>query len=93
MVSRGDDKYVIYPIYIDKSVSRKMGRKISKKDAVNKPKIENIEKAARDLDLAPILEEDISHPSRFWKKEGRIIVDKSESKIEILKKIAKKLKN
>mgnify|MGYP006311675527 CR=1 FL=1 len=93
MVSRGDDKYVIYPIYIDKSVSRKNGRKLSRKGAVNKPKIENIEKAAKDLDLNPILEENTSHPTRFWKKEGRIIVDKNDSKIKILRKIAKKLKS
>jgi len=31
MVSRGEDKYVVWPIYFDKSVSRLDGRKVSKK--------------------------------------------------------------
>ena len=42
MVSRGEDKYVIYPIYFDKSVSRLSGRRVSRKNAVDKPDLENI---------------------------------------------------
>jgi signal recognition particle subunit SEC65 len=36
MVSRGEDKYVIWPIYFDKTVSRLKGRKVSKKHATEK---------------------------------------------------------
>ena len=42
MVSRDEDKYVVWPVYFDKSVSRLNGRKVSKKHAVDKPSIENI---------------------------------------------------
>jgi len=91
MVSRGEEKYVIYPIYFDKSVSRIAGRKVSKKFAVEKPNIENISKAAKSLGLNPVLEKDIPHPSRTWKKEGRILVDKKDSKSKILVQISKKL--
>ena len=93
MVSRGEDKYVIYPIYFDKSVSRLSGRRVSRKNAVDKPNLENISKAAKPLGLNPVLEKEVAYPARHWKKEGRIIVDKNDSKIKILRKIAKKLKS
>jgi signal recognition particle subunit SRP19 len=91
MVSKGDDKYVIWPIYFDKSVSKNNGRKISKKHAVEKPNIEDIAKAAKSLKLNPILEKESFYPSRNWKKEGRIIIDKKDTKSNLLRQIASHL--
>ena len=91
MVSRGEDKYVVWPIYFDKSVSRLSGRKISEKNAVDKPSIEAISKAAKSLGLNPILEKNSSYPSKHWKKEGRILIDKKDSKNKLLIKIANRL--
>ena len=91
MVSRGEDKYVIWPIYFDKSYSRSQGRKTSKKHSKEKPSIEDIAKIAKSLKLNPILEKDQSHPSRHWKQEGRILVDKKGSKSEIINQISKML--
>ena len=91
MVSRGEDKYVIYPIYFDKSVSRLNGRRISKKNAVDKPSIENISKAAKSLGLNPVLEKEKSHSSRHWKKDGRLLIDKKDSKSKLLNQISKRL--
>ena len=91
MVSRGQEKYVVWPIYFDKSVSRLNGRKISKKYAVEKPTIENISKSAKSLGLNPILEKESTHPKRNWKKEGRVLIDKKDSKNQLLRQIAKTL--
>lgn len=91
MVSRGEDKYVIYPIYFDKSVSRLSGRRVSRKNAVDKPDLENISKAAKSLGLNPVLEKEVAYSSRNWKKEGRVLVDKKDSKSNILVQIAKRL--
>lgn len=91
MVSKGDNKYVLWPIYFDKSVSRRSGRKIPKNKAVEKPLIENISKAAKSLGLNPVIEKNFSHPSKHWKKEGRILIDKKMSKFELLKQIANRL--
>ena len=92
MVSRGEEKYVIYPIYFDKTVSRLKGRRIIKKYAIEKPSIENIAKAAKLLGLNPILEKGTTHPSKNWKKEGRILVDKKDTKNKILIQIAKTMR-
>ena len=91
MVSKGEDKYVVYPIYFDKSVSRLNGRKVAKKHAVEKPTAENISKAAKTLGLNPVLEKEVAHPSRYWKKEGRILVDKKNPKSKLLVQIANRM--
>ena len=67
------------------------GRKVSKKYAVEKPSIESISKAAKSLGLNPILEKESMHPKRNWKKEGRILIDKKDSKSELLRQIANRL--
>jgi signal recognition particle subunit SRP19 len=91
MVSRGEDKYVIWPVYFDKSLSKLEGRKVPKKNAVDKPSIEDIAKAAKSLGLNPVLEKNVAHPSRHWKKEGRVLIDKKDSKSKLLKQIANRL--
>ena len=91
MVSKEENKYVIWPIYFDTSVSRHKGRKIAKKYAIEKPSIVNITKAAKSLKLNPILEDNCAYPSRHWKKEGRVLVDKKDLKSKLLVKIANKL--
>lgn len=91
MVSRDDNLIVVYPVYFDKNVSRDNGRKVSKKDAVEKPTLDMIAKAASSIGLKPKIEKNASYPARFWKNEGRILIDKKESKNKILKQIANKL--
>jgi len=92
MVSRGENKFVIYPIYFDKTISKLSGRKVSLKNAVEKPIIDDIAKAAKSLGLNPVIEKDSTHPSHPWRKEGRILVDKKGSKSKILVNISKFLK-
>ena len=69
MVSRDEDKYVVWPVYFDKSVSKLDGRKVPKKHAVEKPSLENIAKAAKSL--AYIL---------FWKKTALILRNTGKKK-------------
>jgi len=91
MVSKDGDKYVVWPIYFDKSVSRLNGRKVAKKYAVEKPSIEDIAKAAKSLGLNPLLEKTCAHPSRPFKNDGRILVDKKDAKSKLLVQIANRL--
>jgi signal recognition particle subunit SRP19 len=91
MVSRDENKYIIYPLYFDSTVSRLNGRKVAKKYAVEKPSLENIAKAAQSLKLNPIVENDGIHSSTPWKKEGRILVEKKGPKTKLLIEIANRL--
>jgi signal recognition particle subunit SRP19 len=84
MVSRDDNKYVIYPLYFDRTISRLKGRKVAKRYAVEKPSLETIAKAAKSLGLSVILEKDRVHSSTPWKREGRILIEKKVSKTKLL---------
>ena len=91
MVTRDDDKYVVYPLYFNKAVSRLNGRKVAKKHAIEKPSLEAIAKAAKSLGLNPIMEKEAVHPSAPWKKEGRILIDKKGPKTQLLLQISNRL--
>lgn len=85
------DKWVIWPVYFDANVSRKEGRKVSKELAIKNPSIDDIYKAAKKLGLNPVKEEK-AYPKRWWRKEGRLLIDKKGKKMEIIKKIAEIIK-
>lgn len=91
MVSRDDNKYVIYPAYFDTAVSRLHGRKIAKKHAVEKPTLEMLAKAAQSLGLHPILEKDTMYSSTPWKKDGRILIEKKGPKTNLLLQLSQRL--
>ncbi len=91
MVSRNEQKYVVYPLYFDSSVSRFKGRKVDKKNSVEKPTVEAIAKAAGSLGLHPQIEKDRAHPSTPWRKEGRVTIDKKGPKARLLLQIANRM--
>ena len=72
-------------------MSRQQGRRVAKKNAIEKPNIESLAKAAKSLGLHPILEKNSAHPSAHWKRNGRLLVDKKDSKNNILNKISNRL--
>jgi len=82
------DSYILWPIYFDKKVSRKKGRRVAREMAVSHPSVDAIYKAAQKLGLNPRIEKK-SYPSRWWKKEGCILVERKKSKTEILQDVAK----
>jgi|OSPMetMinimDraft_2_1075162.scaffolds.fasta_scaffold00024_8 signal recognition particle subunit SRP19 len=81
---------VIYPNYIECSKSRKMGRRIGKENCVDKVRIKEIEEAASYLGLKYSKSEGL-YP-RDVRTEGRIFVEKMESKLKTLKTLAEKVK-
>jgi signal recognition particle subunit SRP19 len=83
---------IIWPNYIDASKSRKEGRKVNLKLAIEKVKLTEIASAAQSLGFQYELEEDKSYPRTWWEK-GRIkILNVNEKKIAILKKICNQIK-
>ncbi len=84
-------KIIVYPQYIDSTKSRSEGRRIPREEAVARPRIEEIIRAAEELGLNPILEEEASYPREWW-ISGRVAVDKIGSKIRTLKMIARKIR-
>ena len=84
-------KYVIWPSYLDSTKTRKEGRRVSKKIAVESPKLQEIEEAAKILGLTPTINPDATYPRARWEKKGYALIDKKNSKLSDLKKIAEKI--
>jgi len=82
---------VIYPLYFDATISRLNGRRVARKNSVEKPTLETIAKAAKSLGFNPILEKDAVHSSTPWKKEGRILVEKKGPKTRLLLQLSNRL--
>lgn len=90
---RRKDFVVIWPCYFDRSRSRKDGRRVPKKLAIQNPTTDLIASAAKDLGYYVEIEPEKSHPSKPWGGEGRLIVAKSGPKSDIIIKIASRLKD
>jgi len=84
-------KHVIWPVYLDATKSRGEGRILSMKDSVKSPVLREIEKAAIELNLAPVVESDKAYPKSWWIKSGRVIVEKKAPKSITSKQIAAKI--
>ncbi|MBE0523336.1 MAG: signal recognition particle protein Srp19 [Methanosarcinales archaeon] len=89
---RDRDKYVIWPAYIDKANSRSSGRIISKKFSITSPELKEIETAAKELGINPVVEPDKAYPKSWWEVSGRVLVDKKGAKSEIARQIARKIR-
>ncbi|MDD3984843.1 MAG: signal recognition particle protein Srp19 [Methanobacterium sp.] len=85
-------KAIIWPVYIDSKKTKHEGRKISIEHSVSSPKIREIFKAAAKLGLNPETEKNKSYPRAWWEISGRVIVDKTMAKNQILIKISNIIK-
>ena len=81
---------IIYPSYFDESLTRKEGRRIAKDKAITKPTCQMISSAARKAGFSPV-EESKSHPAHAYEQEGRIIIEYTGSKEQLIAKIAEYL--
>lgn len=91
MVSKRDEKYVVYPCYFDSHTPRPF-RRVPLDLAVRGPSADEIAKAALALKLTPVLEKGRAHPSRPWEKSGRVLVDMRGEKGALLRQLAEKLR-
>jgi signal recognition particle subunit SEC65 len=91
---RNKDNFIIWTIYFNQGVSRKRGRKTSKKEAVSNPSLEEVLSAARNIGLGVRGVKKARYPAYWWDKNcGYIMVEKSgKSKIEIIRELAKEIR-
>ena len=86
---RKKTKYVLYPEYFDKSLTRAQGRRVSLEEAVEDATFKKIFTAAKLAELNPIEEPEKAYPRNWIAKRGRILVDKNGSKRNVIKKVAR----
>jgi signal recognition particle subunit SRP19 len=86
-----NDKTIIWPIYFDAGKTRKEGRRVPKNQAVQSPKILEIQQAAEKLGLKNEINLEAHFPKMPWSKTGMLLVEKKEAKEKIIQKLAKQL--
>ncbi|HEY9247304.1 MAG TPA: signal recognition particle protein Srp19 [Candidatus Methanoperedens sp.] len=91
MMLKDKDKLIIWPVYMDATKSRAEGRILSAKDSVKSPVLKEIEKAAAELKMNPVVEADKAYPKSWWVVSGRVLVDKKGPKSFMAKQIAQKI--
>jgi signal recognition particle subunit SRP19 len=92
VVSRDSGKWVLWPHYFDKTLTRKQGRRVPADLAIEDPRAGHIAQAAKTLGLKAEIEEEARPPASWHSKRGRVLVPKSKEKKEsILKQIARRL--
>lgn len=82
--------HYFYPAYFDKNKSRREGRRVNLKQAIEKPSIEKLIFAAHKLNLESKVE-DKAYSRDPWQR-GRLAVSIKDKKSITLKKLAKILK-
>lgn len=90
MVTRTDERYVVYPVYFDQDEPRG-NRKVPLDLAVSNPSADELAQACAKLRLKPTLEKSRHHPARWYEAEGRVLVPVRGSKAILLRQIAEKL--
>jgi signal recognition particle subunit SRP19 len=88
---RKQEKYVIWPAYFDQSKSRSEGRRIAKSQALQSPRVDEIQKAAEKLGLQPEMRLEVAYPGQSWVKTGMLLINKKGSKLEIMRRIAREI--
>ena len=78
----------IWPVYIDSKKTKHEGRKVSLEHAISTPKLREISRAAKKLGLNPEVEKNKSYSRSWWESSGRVTVDKTMPKREILMKVS-----
>lgn len=86
------DFIIIWPVYLEASISRKEGRRVPLKIAIEKVKIEEIALAASQLNYKAEIIPDKAYPRCWWIKGCVKLYPKKEKKNDLLKKIAIRIK-
>ena len=92
MVSKGADRFALWPRYFDRALSRSQGRRVPESLAVKGPDSAWIEAAAKKLGLDPQREEKARSPDAPGEVAGRVLVKKSGAKEATLRQIAQKMR-
>ena len=82
---------VLWPVYFDRNKSWSEGRRVAKKNAIEKPSLKDLETALRSLNYEYIIEKDKKHPASWFEHQGRILVYTNEKKSVVVRKVAEKL--
>lgn len=86
-----DTAWVLWPEYFDRSRPRSQGRKVKKGTAINDPNVDQLSAALRQLGLQHKIEREKKYPADWFSSEGRVLVEKTMPKSQLVKKVGELL--
>ena len=87
------DEIILWSVYFDSTKTRSEGRRISKKLAVDKPRLDEVKRALERMGFRPNILADAAFPQAPWQKIGSLSIPKKGPKNQFLKRVAKELLN
>lgn len=82
-------KMVVWPAELDSTKSRSEGRRLAKSQAIQAPRVDELELAAKRLSFDPEVSPNSALPSRWWEKTGHVLVKRADrSRSKTLKDLA-----
>jgi signal recognition particle subunit SRP19 len=85
-------KVVVWPANLDSTKSRKTGRKLAKGAALQTPRLEEINEAAKKLSIEAELVPGKARPSTWWEKGGYLTFPKNEKRNVLLRSLASEIR-
>lgn len=83
---------VVWPAELDSTKSRSEGRRLAKSQAVQAPRVDELELAARKLSFEPQVSPNSALPCRWWEKTGYVLVKRGgRSRSKLLKDLASEI--
>jgi signal recognition particle subunit SRP19 len=81
---------ILYPCYFNAAYSRAEGRRVPRSLGVKAPVLADIERVLTRLGITYRAEEN-HHPEHWVRREGRVVVDWTEGKELLIRKVAQRL--
>lgn len=86
------ERVVIWLDYFNKTLPKKMGRKVSREKSIFDPSLKELIDAAKDAGFKPTETNDqVRFPRRPYVRSGYITLPKTQSKSKIISKISDKM--
>ena len=89
---RDNTQYFIFPEYLDKTLTRKEGRRLYLDLTLENPTITEIRLAAEKLEYNYEVQKYSAYPRQWWEKKGLILIEKKKPKLQTLKDLSKEIK-
>ena len=90
---RRKDRLVFWPAYFESENTRGDGRKVPKGKALRGVKVDELYRAAEDLELNPELKPGTAFSRKPWDRIGSVLVDKTKSKTLITAELAARMRS
>lgn len=82
---------ILYPLYFDARATRSEGRRVPLSLAVRRPRADEILAVLRKMGIKASISSE-SHPSRWFRREGRVIAETDMRKTDLIREVARRLK-